>query len=417
MRRPRRGVEQVRIDRVAPSVGVDHAQVADQRGGAVARASARVDEVGLHVDDRTGRCEHLVGDREVVLGLDRNRVEAAAGDVVERAQHGRGRAPVFGRERPLGDERRGAVQTCRPTAPARTRRTSGAGAESGTITALAPHSFHDVIVSRRWPVGGLEVGADGVRHREHRHLGHAVGDAEHLGRARLVPQVGGGPHRAETTGPEGEHEAPRRGQDRPERGRGGHEAQAVELPLDAGDHEQRDVLDRLRQLQRALVHPPRLTVVLLDCAALEVREAAAAVDLGDRRLLVGVGDDDPAPVLRVRRGGCLFREPDALEDHRRIDGALEIEAAAHRTRRREQLVGDTRVERCVHLGFPQFRGIWLHGVSGSNPGSRGSPSTRSPMMFIWIWVVPPAMVAACAPQSDSTGSWLPASRSSICSWV
>ncbi len=47
--------------------------------------------------DRTGRCEHVVGDREVVLGLDRDRVEAAAGDVVERAQHGRGRAPVVGR--------------------------------------------------------------------------------------------------------------------------------------------------------------------------------------------------------------------------------------------------------------------------------------------------------------------------------
>ena len=74
---------------------------------------------------------------------------------------------------------------------------------------------------------------------------------------------------------------------------------------------------------------------------------------------------------------------------------------AGRARRRSRSVPDRSLRRRL---LTQLRGISLHGVLGSKPGSRGRPSTRSPTMFFWISVVPPAMVPPGDPTNASTGS-------------
>jgi hypothetical protein len=39
----------------------------------------------------------------------------------------------------------------------------------------------------------------------------------------------------------------------------------------------------------------------------------------------------------------------------------------------------------------QLPGTWRNGMFLSTSGSLGRPSTRSPMMLRWIWLVPPPM--------------------------
>ncbi len=92
--RPRGGVQEVWVDRVRPPVGIDHGEEAGQRAGTVAVPTRRIDEVGLHVDDRAGRREHRLGGVRVAFGIRRHRVEPAARDRVERAQGGRGPPPI-----------------------------------------------------------------------------------------------------------------------------------------------------------------------------------------------------------------------------------------------------------------------------------------------------------------------------------
>ena len=58
----------------------------------------------------------------------------------------------------------------------------------------------------------------------------------------------------------------------------------------------------------------------------------APIQIGDPGLLVGFGDDQKAPVLRVDSGRGLGGDLDALFDHFGFDRALEIDPAAHRTR-------------------------------------------------------------------------------------
>ena len=88
----------------------------------------------------------------------------------------------------------------------------------------------------------------------------------------------------------------------------------------------------------------RLDVVVV---GLEVRTGGAVVELGQLRPLVLIGDDDPAPVLHVAAGRRLAGDADALLDHVEVDRRRQVEALAHRPRRREQLVGLGEVERRV----------------------------------------------------------------------
>src|SRR5437764_4349847 len=66
----------------------------------------------------------------------------------------------------------------------------------------------------RLPGGGLEVLARVVRDREQRDLGDRLGDGEEGSRLLLEGQMEGGPRRAQAPASQGEHEAPRRRQDR-----------------------------------------------------------------------------------------------------------------------------------------------------------------------------------------------------------
>ena len=77
------------------------------------------------------------------------------------------------------------------------------------------------------------------------------------------------------------------------------------------------------------------------CTAPRPRRYASA----ERGALGGIGDDDPAPTLRIAAGRRLDREPQALLDHLGLDRPAEVEALAHRARRGEQMVDGGAVER------------------------------------------------------------------------
>ena len=71
---------------------------------------------------------------------------------------------------------------------------------------------------------------------------------------------------------------------------------------------------------------------------LEIGPGDLAPDVGERRALGRVVDDDEVPVLRVARGRRLLRELQALLQHLALDRPRQVESLADRTRRREELV-------------------------------------------------------------------------------
>ena len=75
----------------------------------------------------------------------------------------------------------------------------------------------------------------------------------------------------------------------------------------------------------------------------------AAIDLGDGRPLVGVGDHDEAPELQVAAGRRLQGDLEALLDQLEGHRPVEVEPTAHGPRRGEQLVGVGDVD---HRGPP-----------------------------------------------------------------
>ena len=84
---------------------------------------------------------------------------------------------------------------------------------------------------------GLEVVAGEVRDRDERDLRDALRDAEQLGRLGRVREVQRGQHRAETAAAQRQLEAPHRGDDRPV-GAGRRPVRcAVDLAVDARDHD------------------------------------------------------------------------------------------------------------------------------------------------------------------------------------
>ena len=93
--RPRRGVEQMRVDRIGPAFAVDRTQEARERGGAVA-VPARAGSTRWVCTSITGPVgtKAASADVGVGLGLDRDLVEPAARDRVERPQRRRGAAPA-----------------------------------------------------------------------------------------------------------------------------------------------------------------------------------------------------------------------------------------------------------------------------------------------------------------------------------
>jgi hypothetical protein len=86
----------------------------------------------------------------------------------------------------------------------------------------------------------------------------------------------------------------------------------------------------LVKAEGALIYPPGLGIGFGQGGVGQVFGTDAAVDLGDRGALVGVGDHHPAPVLRVARGGRLHREPHAVEYHVTVDRPRQVQAFAHR---------------------------------------------------------------------------------------
>ena len=76
-----------------------------------------------------------------------------------------------------------------------------------------------------------------------------------------------------------------------------------------------------------------------------VSPRGAAIELRQPGSLPGVGDDQPAPLLGVPTpGGRLDCDPDALLDHLRLNGTLQIEPLAHRARRGEEPVDLGKIE-------------------------------------------------------------------------
>ena len=95
--RPGDRVDEASVDSALPAIGINHVQEAGERVGARAVEPARVDEMRLHVDDRSAPGEGGVGRGGIVLGFGRHPVEAAAVGRVDRPQRRRGITTLAGR--------------------------------------------------------------------------------------------------------------------------------------------------------------------------------------------------------------------------------------------------------------------------------------------------------------------------------
>lgn len=112
----------------------------------------------------------------------------------------------------------------------------------------------------------------------------------------------------------------------------------VDALVQAGDDMHGNLSQRFRQAHRALVDPLRLRVGRVVDRMRQVLRADAAVDLGDGRALVRVGDHQPAPVLCV--AGCrrLHRQLDALQNHLAADRPGQVQTLANRPRGAQQFI-------------------------------------------------------------------------------
>ena len=159
--------------------------------------------------------------------------------------------------------------------------------------------------------GGLEVRPDGVGNRDQRDLRDLVErDAQHVGGLALVVEMVRRPDAAEAACAGCELEAPAGLDDRAvEPGEVGRR-EALGPPGDARD----DVRGHLVQVGGEMARS-RLVRRLARRPAAVVRNPGAQVQLGERRALRLVRDDQEVPVLRVRRGRRLHREAHALLEH------------------------------------------------------------------------------------------------------
>src|SRR4051794_2304958 len=185
-------------------------------------------------------------------------------------------------------------------------RTTTRAAGPGLLLGRAPRvpvgdAFHRRAASR------LEVAAGRVGDRDEGHLAEALGDPEQLGGRSLLGEVQGGPPRPQPAGAEGEHEAPDRRKDGPVEAGGAEVVRRLDAPLDARDHVHRDAVEDVQQVDGRLVDPPGLRFLGRLRLRLEVGLPHGAVELLQPGALVGIGDDEPVPLLRVAAGGRLHR--------------------------------------------------------------------------------------------------------------
>src|SRR5204863_8968547 len=134
----------------------------------------------------------------------------------------------------------------------------------------------------------------------------------------------------------GEHEAPGCGDDRAEPRRRQRVRLSLDAALDARDHVHGHLVDVLREVDDGVAdarHRP-----LARPAPLEVRVGHLPPQLAESGPLLRVGDDDEVPVLRVRGGRRLLRQPEALLQHLPLDRTRQVEALADGPGRREELV-------------------------------------------------------------------------------
>src|ERR1700756_6068447 len=101
----------------------------------------------------------------------------------------------------------------------------------------------------------------------------------------------------------------------------------------------------------------------------------AAVHIGDRATLFGIGDDDEAPVLHVARRRCLHRDLQAFPDQADGNRFRQIETFAHRAGRSQQCVGGQVDDGVIahDLGRPFS---WATGSFVGAPMMATSVSTR-----------------------------------------
>jgi len=152
----------------------------------------------------------------------------------------------------------------------------------------------------------------------------------------------------------GEHEGPRRGQDRAVDRRLCERTGLLDAALDARDHVHGDLVQVLGQVRRrvddalelrgAWVAGRELGAAGELSAPVEVE--AALVEAPEAGALVGVGHDDEVPALRVGAGRRLERDLDAALDHLRRDGALEVQTLPDGARRGEEAIDDGEIEVC-----------------------------------------------------------------------
>ena len=181
-----------------------------------------------------------------------------------------------------------------------------------------------------------------------RDLADGLRDAEQLAGLGLVAEVQGGPGRAEPARPRRQHEAPDRGEDRPvEPGQHPLRHRRVGAPEVAGDDEERDVLQVLRQVVGAGHDPVGVLPsgrghggALLG----HVGRVRPGVEPGQPGLELGLVDEEPTPPLDVPARRRLDGHAEALEHQVGRDRAGQVEALAHGSGRGQQAVGRGQVD-------------------------------------------------------------------------
>src|SRR5262249_44538409 len=157
------------------------------------------------------------------------------------------------------------------------------------------------------------------------------------------------PYRPETAGARGEHERPRGGNDRRVPGGGERVRFAFDPTPHARDDMHGDLVDVLGEGHDGVADPQELPLARA-AAALKVWVRDLAPELAQCGALVGVGDDDEVPALRITGGRRLLRELQALLEHLALDWTRQVEPLANRSSGREQLVG-SQLERRHRASF------------------------------------------------------------------
>ena len=203
-------------------------------------------------------------------------------------------------------------------------------------------------------------------------------DADKLRDLLLVVQVIRRPGAAEAPRPRRQLKAPAGLDDgaveRRQIGRAG----ALRPPGDAGDHQHRHLVQVRGEMPRGGADRCLVRPRLGRRAAVGERAPGAPVVPGDGGAGVGIRDDHEVPRLRVRRRRRLYREPDALLQQLPRHGTRQVEAALHRPRRREQLVGRQIQDRHARtIGAPAC-GVRLAATGRGRPVRQRLRTTKAP---------------------------------------